>query len=110
MTTSLPTTRSPSSRSTTRSTPCVLGCCGPMLRTSSSVSNMGCGSVAINTPAHDHGTGGTETPRKSLYRSSFSVPRCLLFVIGERCSSLDFRLGRRLFQLQPVQRALHQQL
>jgi hypothetical protein len=33
-------TFSPSSRSTTRSTPCVLGCCGPMLITSSSVSNI----------------------------------------------------------------------
>src|SRR6266704_6644160 len=40
MTTSAPTTCSPSSRSTTRSTPCVLGCWGPMLITSSSVSNI----------------------------------------------------------------------
>src|SRR6185503_12034798 len=40
MTTSASTTFSPSSRSTTRSTPCVLGCCGPMLITSSFVSNM----------------------------------------------------------------------
>src|SRR6185312_11567102 len=40
MTTSASTTFSPSSRSTTRSTPCVLGCCGPMLITSSLVSNM----------------------------------------------------------------------
>src|SRR4051812_5073890 len=40
MTTSQSTTFSPSSRRTTRSTPCVLGCCGPMFRTSSSVSNM----------------------------------------------------------------------
>src|SRR5579864_7305328 len=40
MTTSQSTTFSPSRRSTTRSTPCVLGCCGPMLMTSSSVSNI----------------------------------------------------------------------
>src|SRR5437773_11753833 len=40
MTTSQSTTFSPSSRSTTRSTPCVLGCCGPMLITSSFVSNI----------------------------------------------------------------------
>src|SRR5258708_6620026 len=40
ITTSASTTFSPSSRSTTRSTPCVLGCCGPMLITSSLVSNM----------------------------------------------------------------------
>src|SRR3954466_13483276 len=40
MTTSASTTFSPSRRSTTRSTPCVLGCCGPMLMTSSSVSNI----------------------------------------------------------------------
>src|SRR5574338_534067 len=40
MTTSASTTRSPSRRSTTRSTPCVLGCCGPMLMTSSLVSNI----------------------------------------------------------------------
>src|SRR3954467_12531146 len=40
MTTSASTTFSPSSRSTTRSTPCVLGCCGPMLITSSLVSNI----------------------------------------------------------------------
>src|SRR5262245_56219656 len=40
MTTSQSTTFSPSSRSTTRSTPCVLGCCGPMLSTSSLVSNI----------------------------------------------------------------------
>src|SRR5712692_4083887 len=40
MTTSASTTFSPSRRSTTRSTPCVLGCCGPMLSTSSLVSNM----------------------------------------------------------------------
>src|SRR5512141_1152700 len=38
ITTSQSTTRSPSSLSTTRSTPWVLGCCGPMLMTSSSVS------------------------------------------------------------------------
>src|SRR6478735_5025104 len=40
MTTSASTTFSPSSRRTTRSTPCVLGCCGPMLITSSLVSNI----------------------------------------------------------------------
>src|SRR3954454_3239507 len=40
MTTSEPTTRSPSRWRTTRSTPCVLGCCGPMLSTSSVVSNI----------------------------------------------------------------------
>src|SRR5258708_34464402 len=40
MTTSASTTFSPSRRSTTRSTPCVLGCCGPMLITSSLVSNI----------------------------------------------------------------------
>src|SRR5579864_5065179 len=40
ITTSASTTFSPSRRSTTRSTPCVLGCCGPMLSTSSLVSNM----------------------------------------------------------------------
>src|SRR6266545_1431073 len=40
MTTSASTTFSPSSRSTTRSTPCVLGCCGPMFSTSSLVSNI----------------------------------------------------------------------
>src|SRR6266436_2475519 len=40
MTTSQSTTFSPSSRRTTRSTPCVLGCWGPMLITSSSVSNI----------------------------------------------------------------------
>src|SRR4029450_5253936 len=40
MTTSASTTFSPSSRSTTRSTPCVLGCWGPMLITSSLVSNI----------------------------------------------------------------------
>src|ERR1051325_2613188 len=40
MTTSASTTFSPSRRSTTRSTPCVLGCCGPMFSTSSLVSNI----------------------------------------------------------------------
>src|SRR6266487_6094346 len=40
ITTSASTTFSPSSRSTTRSTPCVLGCCGPMFSTSSLVSNI----------------------------------------------------------------------
>src|SRR5690348_3621958 len=40
MTTSASTTFSPSRRRTTRSTPCVLGCCGPMLITSSLVSNI----------------------------------------------------------------------
>src|SRR6185295_17310382 len=40
ITTSASTTFSPSRRSTTRSTPCVLGCCGPMLITSSLVSNI----------------------------------------------------------------------
>src|SRR5438270_3108702 len=40
MTTSASTTFSPSRRRITRSTPCVLGCCGPMLITSSFVSNM----------------------------------------------------------------------
>src|SRR5712691_6796412 len=40
MTTSASTTFSPSRRSTTRSTPCVLGCWGPMFNTSSLVSNM----------------------------------------------------------------------
>src|SRR5688500_8361313 len=48
MTTSESTTFSPSSRRTTRSTPCVLGCCGPMLITSSSVSNIGpCSGVGL---------------------------------------------------------------
>src|SRR5207344_1143454 len=46
MTTSASTTFSPSSRSTTRSTPCVLGCCGPMLITSSLVSNIAPWTVA----------------------------------------------------------------
>src|SRR3954451_15821048 len=40
MTTSASTTFSPSRRRTTRNTPCVLGCCGPMLITSSLVSNI----------------------------------------------------------------------
>src|SRR3954453_10950619 len=50
ITTSASTTCSPSRRSTTRSTPCVLGCCGPMLITSSSVSNIGpcCGVGLLN--------------------------------------------------------------
>src|SRR6476659_7629978 len=50
MITSASTTFSPSSRSTTLSTPCVLGCCGPMLITSSSVSNIGprCGAGLLN--------------------------------------------------------------
>src|SRR5215218_8241504 len=50
ITTSASTTFSPSRRSTTRSTPCVLGCCGPMLITSSSVSNIGpcCGVGLLN--------------------------------------------------------------
>src|SRR5262249_12800432 len=51
MTTSASTTFSPSRRSTTRSTPCVLGCCGPMLITSSRVSDiwpwMICGLVNV---------------------------------------------------------------
>src|SRR5476649_2740494 len=46
MTTSPSTTFSPSRRSTTRSTPCVLGCCGPMLITSSLVSNIAPRTVA----------------------------------------------------------------
>src|SRR5471030_1262175 len=46
MTTSASTTFSPSSRRTTRSTPCVLGCCGPMLITSSFVSNIAPRTVA----------------------------------------------------------------
>src|SRR6185436_1185592 len=50
MTTSASTTFSPSRRKTTLSTPCVLGCCGPMLITSSSVSNIGpcCGTGLLN--------------------------------------------------------------
>src|SRR5215467_16204920 len=53
MTTSASMTFSPSSRNTTRSTPCVLGCCGPMLITSSFVSNIspwsvwGCGLLNV---------------------------------------------------------------
>src|SRR5208283_2521931 len=39
MTHSEPVTRSPSSLSLTRRTPCVDGCCGPMLMTSSSAPN-----------------------------------------------------------------------
>src|SRR4051812_22463249 len=50
MTTSASTTFSPSRRRTTLSTPCVLGCCGPMLITSSSVSNIEpcCGGGLLN--------------------------------------------------------------
>src|SRR3954468_4470398 len=52
MTTSASTTFSPSRRRITRSTPCVLGCCGPMLITSSFVSNMApctvCGCTLLN--------------------------------------------------------------
>src|SRR5262249_19304940 len=73
MTTSASTTFSPSRRSTTRSTPCVLGCCGPMLITSSFVSNI----------------------------SPWSVLGCGLLNVG---------LFPRLTQLQPVDRAFHQQL
>src|SRR5437870_1113652 len=47
MTTSASTTFSPSRRSTTRSTPCVLGCCGPMLSTSSLVSNIAPRTVSV---------------------------------------------------------------
>src|SRR6476619_1386207 len=49
MTTSASTTFSPSSRRITRSTPCVLGCCGPMLITSSSVSNIAPRTVPVGT-------------------------------------------------------------
>src|SRR3954471_13825582 len=51
MTMSEPTTRSPSRCRTTRSTPWVLGCCGPMLRTSSVVSNISRVSRCERAPA-----------------------------------------------------------
>src|SRR5262245_50873076 len=82
MTTSQSTTFSPSSRKTTRSTPCVLGCCGPMLITSSLVSNISPRTVSVCTP------------------QPFPLPFALF----------DLRLFLRLAQLQPVQRIFHQQL
>src|SRR6266581_2099851 len=85
MTTSQSTTFSPSRRSTTRSTPCVLGCCGPMLSTSSSVSNIAPRTFSSSLKA--------QVSRMKNQRPSFNI-----------------RLFPRLPQLQPVERILHQQL
>src|SRR4051794_29296128 len=90
MITSVSTTFSPSSRSTTRSTPCVLGCCGPMLITSSFVSNIAPRTVVSIT-------------RYPSLASSWLTDR-------HAAPSLDVRFFARLTQLQPVERILHQQL
>src|SRR5207244_5507843 len=100
MTTSASTTFSPSRRSTTRSTPCVLGCCGPMLITSSLVSNM--------APWWTVGVSMSPFVRRSTFavrrsneaRRTANVERCLF----------DIRLFACLFQLQPIDGILHQQL
>src|SRR5262245_26091817 len=95
MTTSASTTFSPSRRSTTRSTPCVLGCCGPMLITSSLVSNMAPWRIA-----------GVLTIQESLVTSPWSV-------LGPASRSrvlFNLRLVPCLPQPQPVERVFHQQL
>src|SRR5438067_3092613 len=99
MTTSQSTTFSPSSRSTTRSTPCVLGCCGPMFSTSSLVSNIAPLTVCV-----------------SMSRSCY-VRRaaCIVLRYDERRTTNDERpllyicFVPRLPQLQPVERVFHQQ-
>src|SRR5438132_1040852 len=55
------TTVSPSSSSTSRSTPCVLGCCGPMLTVMVSVRISG-----ISVQKHYHGGHGYERRTLSL--------------------------------------------
>src|SRR5207244_8969375 len=80
ITTSASTTFSPSRRRTTRNTPCVLGCCGPMLITSSLVSNIAPWWIGV--------------------AASMSLP----FVLFDIC------LVPRLPQLEPVERVFHQQL
>src|SRR5512134_2951511 len=51
MVVSAPMTDSPANSSTSRSTPCVLGCCGPMLTVIVSVRSSGMGS--LDELAHD---------------------------------------------------------
>src|SRR5712691_3108643 len=121
MTTSASTTFSPSRRRTTRSTPCVLGCCGPMLITSSLVSNIApwCTvGVAIRStvPAYwrdsgfgirDSGFGLWDSPHTNpAFRTRIPNPESRL----PTGLSFDVRLFPRLAQLEPVDRVFHQQL
>src|SRR5712691_3438062 len=140
MTTSASTTFSPSRRRTTRSTPCVLGCCGPMLITSSLVSNIApwCTvGVAIRStvPAYrrdsgfgirDSGFGLWDSPhtnpafRTRIPNPESRVPTGFSFEFRPRIPnpesriptgfSFDVRLFPRLAQLEPVDRVFHQQL
>src|SRR5688572_3277161 len=117
MTTSDPTTRSPSRRSTTRSTPCVLGCWGPMLITSSSVSNMGWGVGAVCiAPSGRHQATGTGQRRllRALWLAA-QVAYCLLPIayclLPTPCACLlNIRRVVRRPQPEPVERVLHEQL
>src|SRR6267143_1562468 len=140
MTTSTSTTFSPSRRRTTRSTPCVLGCCGPMLITSSLVSNIApwCTvGVAIRStvPAYcrdsglgiwDSGFGLWDSPhanpafRTRIPNPESRIPTAVSFEFRTRIPnpesriptsfSFDVRLFPRLAQLEPVDRVFHQQL
>src|SRR5467141_621575 len=114
MTTSASTTFSPSRRRTTRSTPCVLGCCGPMLITSSLVSNIApwCTvGVAIRStvPAYwrDSGFGIRDSPHTNpAFQPRIPNPESRI----PTGFSFDVRLFPRLAQLEPVDRVFHQQL
>src|SRR5213080_4385687 len=117
MTTSQSTTFSPSSRSTTRRTPCVLGCCGPMLITSSLVSNIApwwtvCVSIknSVGEWRRDSGFGiwDLQNPESQRIPKSQRIPNPSESRIPTR--SLDLCFFPCLSELQPVERILHQQL
>src|SRR5262245_55322002 len=63
-------TVSPSSSRTIRSTPCVLGCCGPMLTVMVSVRMSGIGSLKLST------TEDTEDTEEQIFQTGSSQSRC----------------------------------
>src|SRR5262249_55959625 len=115
MTTSTSTTFSPSRRRMTRSTPCVLGCCGPMLITSSLVSNMApwwIVGVSIYNSICDWDWGFGMWDSAALLISwvvESQIPNPQSRTPNPKPLS-NLRLSPALPQLQPVDRILHQQL
>src|SRR3989442_12351059 len=122
MTTSASTTFSPSRRNTTRSTPCVLGCCGPMLITSSLVSNIApwwiVGVLAGVPVIFFYFVVGPHPQDVCRARSSLArlclnrLPACSgnSHSAGLQACLFDISFFSCLPQLEPVQRVFHEQL
>src|SRR5436853_6840175 len=95
-------TISPSSFSRTRSTPCVLGCCGPMLSSTQSVGgscsgpNVSCAGPGPNGSCDGPGPNGSCTTRVSATDRVGPQPFKLLVAEDDRLAGGDVILPQRV--------------